>query len=48
MSVSFERARDATSTSPGATYTRAGLSWDYYGMPRVPWKRMRVLTTWQG
>ena len=48
MSVSFEVARDATSTSPGATYTRAGLSWDYYGMPRVPWHRMRVLTTWQG
>ncbi len=48
MSVSFEVARDATATSPGATYTRAGLSWDYYGMPRVPWHRLRVLTTWQG
>jgi hypothetical protein len=48
MSVSFERAADATESSPGATYTRAGLSWDYYGMPRVPWQRMRVLTTWQG
>ncbi len=48
MSVSFEVARDATSSSPGAVYTRAGLSWDYFGMPRVPWKRLRVLATCQG
>lgn len=48
MSVSFEVARDATASSPGAVYTRAGLSWDYYGMPRIPWHRLRVLATCQG
>ena len=48
LSLSFERAPDATAGSPGAVYTRAGLSWDYHGMPKVPWKRLRVLKTWQG
>jgi hypothetical protein len=24
-------------------YTQAGLAWDYYGMPHIPWDRLRVL-----
>lgn len=48
LGASFELARDATPSSPGAVYTRAGLRWDYYGLPHVPWTRMRVLRTGQG
>ncbi len=48
LSVSFERAPDATASSPGSAYVAAGLSWDYHGMPRIPWSRLRVLKTWQG
>lgn len=48
LSVSFERATDATSTSPGRTYVAAGLTWDYHGMPHVPWQKLRVLRTWNG
>ena len=48
LSVSFERAPDAGSNSTGSVYSRAGLSWDYFGMSRVPWERLRVLKTWQG
>jgi hypothetical protein len=49
MSVSFELARDATSAqSPGAVYQRAGLAWDYYDLPHIPWRRLRVLRRWDG
>lgn len=48
MSVSFERAGDATGSSPGSVYAAAGLSWDYYGLSKVPWQRLRVLKTWNG
>lgn len=48
LSASFELAPDATSSSPGSVYSSAGLSWDYYGMPNVPWSRLRVLQTWNG
>lgn len=48
LSVSFERAPDATAGSPGSAYVAAGLSWDYYGMPKIPWSKLRVLRTWQG
>lgn len=48
MSVSFEQAADSSRTTPGAVYTRAGLSWDYYGMPHVPWSRLRALDSWNG
>jgi hypothetical protein len=48
LSVSFERAADAGPKSTGSVYTKAGLSWDYYGMSRVPWERLRVLKTWRG
>lgn len=43
LSVSFEVAGDATPATPGSVYRAAGLDWDYYGMPHVPWKRLRVL-----
>lgn len=46
LSISFERAPDATADYPGATYAAAGLRWDYDGMPRVPWHRLRVLQAW--
>lgn len=43
LSVSFQRAPDATATNPGSVYTSAGFAWDYYGMPHIPWDRLRVL-----
>ena len=43
LSMSFELAPDASSTGPGSVYQRAGFSWDYFGMPHVPWKKLRVL-----
>jgi hypothetical protein len=29
-------------------HLEAGLRWDYYGMPHIPWKSLRVLNTWAG
>ena len=29
-------------------YQNAGLAWDYYGMDRVPWRSLRVLSQWNG
>lgn len=46
LSISFERAPDAGPRSPGSVYEAAGFSWDYYGMPKVPWSELRVLETW--
>jgi hypothetical protein len=46
LSVSFERAPDASPNTMGAVYSRAGLGWDYYGLGHVPWQRLRVLKTW--
>ncbi len=43
LSVSFELAPDASPTSTGSVYKRAGFAWDYFGMPHVPWKKLRVL-----
>ena len=48
LAVGFEVAPDATPTSPGAVYTQAGLAWDYFGMPHIPWDRLRVLQAWDG
>lgn len=48
LSVSFERAPDATATSIGSVYQANGLRWDYDGLEHVPWDRLRVLETWQG
>ena len=46
LSVSFEVAPDASGNDPGSVYTRAGFAWDYYGMPHIPWNRLRVLQAW--
>lgn len=46
LAVSFEVAPDAGPTTTGAVYTQAGFAWDYYGMPQVPWSRLRVLQAW--
>jgi hypothetical protein len=29
-------------------YAGAGLPWDYYNMPHIPWDRLRVLSSWNG
>jgi hypothetical protein len=49
MGISFELAPDATSAKDlGAVYKAAGLEWDYFGMPHIPWDRLRVLRQWDG
>ncbi|AQT79984.1 hypothetical protein B1R94_12960 [Mycolicibacterium litorale] len=48
MAVIFEVTPDATSTNPGAVWSNAGLSWDYYDMTDIPWSRLRVLANWDG
>lgn len=45
----FELAPDATSSkSPGSAYVQAGLAWDYFAMPHIPWRHLRVLRRWDG
>jgi hypothetical protein len=29
-------------------YPAAGLAWDYYDMPHIPWNQLRVLSRWNG
>ncbi len=49
MAVSFELVSDATSAmNPGAVWSNAGLSWDYYDMSKIPWSKLRVLANWDG
>ena len=48
LGISFELAPDAGWGTPGSAYTAAGLAWDYYGMPKVPWSKLRVLASWNG
>ena len=48
LSVSFELAPDASPTSPGTVYKRAGFAWDYFGMPHVPWAKLRVMAAGNG
>lgn len=43
LSMSFERAADATSTSPGAQYKAAGLYRDYELLNGIPWSSLRLL-----
>ncbi|WP_052960294.1 carbohydrate-binding domain-containing protein [Mycobacterium sp. EPa45] len=49
MAFVFEVTSDAASpTKPGAVWTGAGLSWDYYDMAAIPWSQLRVLANWDG
>jgi hypothetical protein len=48
LGISFELAPDGSWTTPGSVYKAAGFNWDYYGMPHVPWSKLRVLKTWNG
>lgn len=48
LAIGFEVAPDSSPTDPGAVYSAAGLAWDYYGMPHIPWDRLRVLQSWDG
>jgi hypothetical protein len=44
MSIVFEKPK-AGEANP---YPAAGLAWDYYNMPKIPWSGLRVLRNWQG
>ena len=44
MAFSFEDVAG----DPGAVYEAAGLAWDYYGLEKIPWDRIRVLRSWDG
>ncbi len=48
LSMSFELAPDASGNSPGTVYQQAGFAWDYFGMPHIPWKKLRVLASGTG
>jgi len=48
LGISFELAPDASWSTPGSAYAAAGLAWDYYGMPKIPWAKLRVLASWNG
>lgn len=45
MAFAFELPTQEDGTDP---YPTAGLGWDYYHMPNIPWARIRVLRTWDG
>ncbi len=43
MAFTFESPKGGTDPYPGL-----GFGWDYYGMDRIPWHRIRVLRSWDG
>jgi hypothetical protein len=43
MAFSFENPVDRPNPYPAA-----GLAWDYYNMPHIPWNQLRVLGRWNG
>ena len=49
LAFAFQRAPDANSVDdPGTVYRAAGLSWDYFGLRKLPWDRLQVLARWDG
>lgn len=49
MAFSFELPVTATPAAPVTqTYVNAGFGWDYYGMNKIPWNKLRVLSNWDG
>lgn len=49
MAFSFELPASATPAAPiTETYMHAGFGWDYYGMNKIPWNQLRVLSNWDG
>lgn len=47
MGFSFELTEGANSSNPiPQTYQDAGLGWDYFSMPNIPWDQIRVLSAW--
>lgn len=44
MAYAFERPTDEADPYPVV----AEFPWDYYGMPHIPWERLRVLRQWDG
>ncbi|BBY45255.1 hypothetical protein [Mycolicibacterium celeriflavum] len=43
LSISFERDDTAAPGTIGRTYSAAGIRWDYDGLSKIPWNRLRVL-----
>ncbi|KUH96002.1 hypothetical protein AU187_12125 [Mycobacterium sp. IS-1556] len=43
LSISFERDNTAAPGTVGRTYSAAGIQWDYDGMTKIPWNKLRVL-----
>ncbi len=43
--IAFGFEKPTTGVDP---YPAAGFAWDYYGMPHIPWNKLRVLRQWDG
>jgi len=43
--IAFSFEKPTTGVDP---YPAAGFAWDYYGMPHIPWNKLRVLRQWDG
>ena len=43
MAFPFESLPDSDDVNPGAVWTDAGFSWDYFDMAHIPWSKLRVL-----
>ncbi len=43
MAFAFEAVPGSSDSDPGKVWTDTGLTWDYYGLDRIPWSQLRVL-----
>lgn len=48
MAFNFEIAEDATPHDPGSEYANAGLTTDFFPLQSIPWRSLRVLSSWDG